>query len=173
MEGNFALENEQENEFMAVKQWLGAIKEPSNFVRPDFDLSVKPEVQIELDYVYGIRCKDKRNNIFMYKDNLYYFAAALGIQLDFKENTQKFFNQHTDDIISMAVHLDKQIAATGQLGPKPTVHIWDLNTMQPVMALKQGVIKGIESLSFSPSGNKLVAICIDDNHMTVGFDLTK
>lgn len=41
------------------------------------------------------------------------------------------------------------------------------------MALKQGVIKGIESLSFSPSGNKLVAVCIDDNHMTVGFDLTR
>lgn len=44
MEGDFALENEQDNEFMAVKPWLGAIKEPSSFVRPDFDLSVKPEL---------------------------------------------------------------------------------------------------------------------------------
>lgn len=71
---------------MAVKPWLGAIKEPSNFVRPDFDLSVKPELQIDLDYVYGIRCKDKRNNLFFLKENLYYFAAAVGVKLDYKEN---------------------------------------------------------------------------------------
>lgn len=111
--------------------------------------------------------------MYFFKQKLYYFAAALGIQLDYSENTQQFFNQHTDDIISMAVHEDKQIAATGQIGPKPAIHIWDMNTMQSVAVLKQGVIKGIESLSFSPSGNKLVAVCIDDNHMTVGFEVSK
>jgi hypothetical protein len=37
--------------------------------------------------------------------------------------------------------------------------------------LKSGIIKGIESMSFSPDGSKLTCICIDDNHMVVVFDI--
>lgn len=64
---------------MAVKPWLGAIKAPSDFVKMSFDQSQAPEINIELDYMFGIRCKDRRNNLFFRNNKLLYFAAALGI----------------------------------------------------------------------------------------------
>ena len=43
--------------------------------------------------------------------------------------------------------------------------------MQILHALKGGVTKGIASLSFSVSGQKLVAACTDDSHTVASFDL--
>ena len=82
-----------------------------------------------MDYVYGIRCKDKRNNLFHYKERLFYYAAAVAVQLDYESNTQQFFNKHSDDIIAMAFDPNNQIFATGELGPKPSVYLWDPQTM--------------------------------------------
>lgn len=48
---------------MAVKPWLGAIKAPSNYISSDYNLK-KPNLEIDLEYVYGYRAKDCRNNIF-------------------------------------------------------------------------------------------------------------
>jgi len=50
---------------MAVKPWLGAIKAPSNYISTNFDQK-KPNLAIELEYVYGYRAKDCWNNIFYY-----------------------------------------------------------------------------------------------------------
>lgn len=41
---------------MAVKPWLGAIKEPTGFKMPK-NQSKPPEVTIELEYVFGYRAK--------------------------------------------------------------------------------------------------------------------
>ncbi len=71
---------------MAVKPWLGAIKAPSNFIQSQINPNKQPNIDIQLEYVYGIRCKDKRNNLFWFKDTLFYYAAALGIRLDFESN---------------------------------------------------------------------------------------
>ena len=40
------------------------------------------------------------------------------------------------------------------------------------MTLKEGIIKGIQCLKFSPDGSKIVAVCIDDNNMVVLFDVS-
>lgn len=41
---------------MAVKPWLGAIKEPSGFKNAK-DQNKPPDVTIELNYVFGYRAK--------------------------------------------------------------------------------------------------------------------
>jgi hypothetical protein len=33
--------------------------------------------------------------------------------------TQEFFNLHAEDIVSMAIHPDRDIVATGQMAGKP------------------------------------------------------
>lgn len=43
--------------------------------------------------------------------------------------------------------------------------------MELIKTLKGGIIKGVCAISFSPSGEKLSAICIDDNHMVAVFDV--
>ena len=48
--------DEKGDEFMAVKPWLGAIKEPSGF-KNSKDQNKPPDVTIELNYVFGYRAK--------------------------------------------------------------------------------------------------------------------
>lgn len=63
------------------------------------------------------------------------------------------------------------IFASGELGPRPKIHVWDSNSMLKQCTLDKGVIKGIACMAFSPKGERLVACCIDDNHMIAVFDV--
>lgn len=44
------------DEFMAVKPWLGALKEPTGYKNPKGQ-NKAPDVDIELNYVFGYRTK--------------------------------------------------------------------------------------------------------------------
>lgn len=58
--------------------------------------------------------------------------------------------------------------ATGEIGPKPSLCIWNSETMEEVVKVKgNGLIKGIQSIAFSPSGDLLACVCIDDNSTIV------
>ena len=48
-------------EFMAVKPWIGAVKEPDN--HPPVDPS-PPDCTYTLEYAYGYRCQDSRQNVY-------------------------------------------------------------------------------------------------------------
>lgn len=171
-DGFKVIEQEEENEFMAVKPWLGAIRAPSN---PSACISNEdiPSMKVELEYVFGFRSKDCRNNVIYANNRLYYNAAGLGVSLDPKSNTQLFFKEHRDDVISIAYCPTRNIFATGEIGPKPRLFIWDAKNMNQIAKLEGGVIKGIVSLAFSPSGAFLAASCIDDNHHVALFDVNK
>lgn len=68
---------------MAVKPWLGAIKEPSSYYKDPLNQSKEPPIKLELEYVHGYRAKDCRDNIkYLANGNIVYHAAAVGIILD-------------------------------------------------------------------------------------------
>lgn len=46
-----------------------------------------------------------------------YFVAATGVVYSPESHTQRFFNEHDDDILSMAQHPFESIVATGQTEP--------------------------------------------------------
>ena len=48
-------------EFMAVKPWIGAVKEPVPCPENNSDA---PDVCYNLEYAYGYRCQDSRNNVY-------------------------------------------------------------------------------------------------------------
>jgi microtubule-associated protein-like 6 len=174
--GLFAEEEvEAGDEFMAVKPWMGAIKAPSDYLGFKSSQLTKPKVDIELDYVYGYRTKDCRNNLFLdtNRDNgtvLMYHAAALGIALSVDDNTQSFLKGHKDDVISMDYHAETGLIATGELGPKPRIMIHDSRDYRNVCQLRQGVVKGVSILKFSPSGKRLAAVCINDDNSIAIFE---
>ncbi len=108
-------------EFMAVKPWIGAIAEPSNHNPAD---PSPPDVSYSLDYVYGYRCEDSRQNVyFNAQGQAVYMTAAIGVILDQSSNTQKFFgggqvdtraknvsndnDHHTDDITAITISNDR------------------------------------------------------------------
>ena len=76
------------------------------------------------NYVYGYRCGDCRDNIHYLKDpeKIVYMTASIGVVLDKKTNKQYLFGCgdqrdckkcHNDDILSIAVHPNRTIVATG------------------------------------------------------------
>jgi len=105
---------------MAVRPYLGAIMEPANHPPPN---PAQPDTRYQLEYVYGYRCADSRQNVYFNSaGQAVYMTAALGIILDQSSNTQKFFgggqvdntaknvandeNAHTDDITALTMSSD-------------------------------------------------------------------
>jgi len=76
-------------EFLAVKPWVGSVVAPSD--PPPVDKS-QPDIQYELEYVYGYRSADAKQNLhYNPEGNLVYMTACMGIILDKNNNTQTFF----------------------------------------------------------------------------------
>ena len=81
----FGLDEDEGDQFMAVKPWLGAIKEPTV---PYYKGSGKaPNVDLSLEFAHGYRTKDCRNNlIYLSEDRIAYHTAALGVMMDISKN---------------------------------------------------------------------------------------
>jgi microtubule-associated protein-like 6 len=163
-----AMEQDTSGEaFGAVKPWLGAVVAPTN--HPEQDIAA-PKLGLELDYVHGYRAQDARNNLFYNASGeVVYSSAAVGIIYNSTEHSQKFSFGHDDDIISLAVSPDRQYVATGQIGAKPAVRIWDATTGQAICTLPKSHRRGVPCLAFSPDGKQLCAVGQDANHSIAIF----
>lgn len=113
---------------MAIKPWRGACKEPRDHppINPE-----KPEQRYEIDFVYGYRCEDARQNVlYNSKKKVVYMTAALGIIFDAGTRKQLIFGGgetkkivrkqnedtldcHTDDILCLAMSNSRTLVATG------------------------------------------------------------
>lgn len=75
---------------MAVKPWLGAIKEPTEF-KQDPLLETTPSSEIELEWVHGYTNGACRNNLrYTTEGDIVYNAAALGIIYDIDKHRMHF-----------------------------------------------------------------------------------
>ena len=60
--------------------------------------------------------------------------------------------EHDDDITCLAVDPKGQYAATGQIGEKPWIIVWDTITMEVMARYNAPLTKGIKNIEFSPNG---------------------
>ena len=80
-EDEFDSDLEVGDQFMAVKPWLGAIKEPTT--EPKQAIMAPPDVHYEIDFVHGYKSDGVRQNLFYSPTGKpVYMTAALGIILD-------------------------------------------------------------------------------------------
>ena len=138
-----------------------------------------PNVDYCLNYVYGYRCADTRQNVFFNdKGQVIFMTAAVGVQLDPSSNTQKFFGggpvgpshkahdgaarQHSDDIMCLALSPDLRTAATGQVGSRPAIFAWDTTTMETKSRwqLPKGS-RGVKCIAWNRTGSRVACV---DNH---------
>lgn len=173
-EGIFALEEVGGgDQFMAVKPWVGTVKNtvPDGWKQKPTDGDV-PDATLSMSYIHGYRCHDTRNNIFFNPEGLLvYHTALVGIQLDTKANSQKFVTDNIDDIMSMACF--ENLCATGDIGPKPALVIWDNVKMATLQVYSGDLQKGIAMLAFSWDGKLLAASCMDSDNTIAVFDVQK
>lgn len=172
---------------MAVRPWIGQIAEPDNHNPVNND---KPDTRYALDYVYGYRCADTRQNVFINgQGNVCYMTAALGVVLDHNANTQLFFgggeveNQskqkrndddaHTNDIMAMDLCSHRKMCLTGQVGSSPTLFLWNAMTGEKIKKFQ--VSKGARAINACAISvdNKLIA-CVDlhNEHQVHVFDVS-
>jgi len=180
----FEVEEATGEQFMSVRPWLGQIIEPDehNPVNPD-----KPSVQYDLEYVYGYRCADSKQNVYWNNaGSAVYMTAALGVILDPQSNTQKFFGggevdntaknvandqaHHTDDVMCIRVDNARTTAVSGQVGSKPTIFTWDACTGEKKQRIKiaKGA-RGIKACAINDDG-WVAAVDLHNEHQVYVFD---
>lgn len=154
--------------FNASMAWRGAIHAPSD--EPKNDPSV-PKQNLELEWVYGYRCDDSRNNVWIDgNDNLVYPSAGVLVAYDVKAHTQKHFLGHNDDIVSLTQHpLEQNWFASGQVATivkgrscDPSVWFWNSVTNDSFQ-IKKAVKKSVRCLGISPDGQYLAAAGMDQS----------
>lgn len=163
---------------MAVKPWIGAVKEPDNAPEVNKDA---PDESYCLEYVYGYRCEDSRQNVYYNPDGkVVYMTACLGVILDQETNTQTFFgggkvdntskqvandlDHHTNDIMSLNVNScgDRCWAVSGQVGKSPPVFVWNTQTGEKRSRLKlEKAARAVAACCISSDGNYVATV---DNH---------
>uniref|UniRef100_A0A8C4H6J2 EMAP like 6 n=1 Tax=Dicentrarchus labrax TaxID=13489 RepID=A0A8C4H6J2_DICLA len=121
-----------------------------------------PGCRLRLDWVYGYRGHQCRNNLYYTAGKeVVYFVAGVGVVYNTREHSQRFYLGHNDDIISLALHPERSLVATGQVGKDPYVCVWDSFTAQTVSLLRDGHTHGIACLAFSADGQRLASVGLD------------
>jgi len=85
-----------------------------------------------------------------------YHTAALGITLEPDKNEQSYFIRHEEDIVSLAIHPNGSIAATGQMAQAGKakmieIYVWDIDTKEVKACLKgfhRRAIRHVFSIKF-------------------------
>ena len=103
------------DERMAVLPFKGQVDAswPTGY-KPPQDAGGIPQGSLKLKYAHGFRSFDTRGNLkYINQNEIAFTTAAVGVVLNKGTNTQKFFNLHQDDVVSMSIHPSKDIIATG------------------------------------------------------------
>lgn len=134
-----------------------------------------PEESLQLEYVFGYRTRDSRNNLYYTKSGkIVYPAGTVGIVHDTKTNTQRFFHgSHKEDITALAMHPNGRTVATGDVVTHDDgcyVFIWDSEAPEDkskTIQLRIGDKKlgrGVADTEFSGDGKYLTVIAMDADH---------
>jgi WD40 repeat protein len=157
--------NEEQFESMELTSKYSVICPPSN---PKVADDSPPNLDTRLEYVHGVRISDCRQNIRYNNDgNLVFISVTVGIVFSRAEQSQLVYTGHNKALISFDVDGSGSLAASGEQGSSPEVHIWDARTASEIAQFKNLHKRGVGSIAFAPSGEYLVTMGMDMMHSIV------
>ncbi|XP_066947600.1 echinoderm microtubule-associated protein-like 2 isoform X37 [Macrobrachium rosenbergii] len=140
--------------------------------------SSSPPAKLKLEWVYGYRGRDCRNNVYQLPTGeIVYFVAAVVVLYNVEDQMQRHYLGHTDDIKCLAVHPNKLLIATGQTAghdrrdARPHIRVWDsvsLNTLH-VIGISD-IERSVACLAFSKADGGSLLVAVDeapDHNMSV------
>ena len=153
-----------------TKPWLLSTVPPTTWETNKPERDEAPEATLELEYVYGYRTRCCRNTLkWVSQTKAVYFAGKVGIVHDFATNTQKFFMEHSENIVSLDYDKKRKIVATGQQ-TLACICVWDIETQKQLAKLGGFHKKAVVSVSFSDNGKYLASVGLDDHHTVAVYD---
>ena len=137
-----------------------------------------PSSSLTLEHVHGFSGKiaTSTNALWLKSGEIVFPASAAVVIMDTQSNTQRFFLEHDDDVMALAVHPKADIVASGQLSRKAFVLVYDVTQSNPdgitfINELSLGVnSRGVKCLDFSPDGELLLSIAADPYHTVTIWD---
>lgn len=144
------------------------------------------EVAPTLAWVHGYRGHDCRQNVhFNHAGEAIYPAASVvviaGVGESGGKRRQRFFTEHTDDILCLAPHPNRIIFASGQKafasggqGKKAPLLVWDSDTRELLARLSGIHEHAVTSIAFSGGeGQRLLSSGLDGMHSVALWDWRK
>lgn len=161
--------DEEADEFLNARPWRAQIKAPSGYTKPPKNQTKPPHIRAAIDWVYGYKGYKTRNNVkYLVDGSVAYHVAGLGVIYDPATHTQRHFDRHGEEITAIAYSSDRRTIATGDLGKRPKIIVWDALSMQVIQEFRGQLQHGVKSLAFSPSGKLLAAVdSSEDNRVAV------
>ncbi|XP_033208456.1 echinoderm microtubule-associated protein-like 2 isoform X4 [Belonocnema kinseyi] len=145
-------------------------------------VSTPPHSKLKLDWVYGYRGRDCRNNLHLLPTGeIVYFVAGVVVLYNMEVHSQRHYIGHTDDVKCIAIHPNKLVVATGQVrgvdrNSMSHIRIWNSVSLTTLAVIGNGEFDGtICCLSFSKAdgGNYLCAIDETSDHNISVWDWQK
>ncbi|XP_043215504.1 echinoderm microtubule-associated protein-like 2 isoform X3 [Amphibalanus amphitrite] len=141
-------------------------------VRDEYQLTravPAPKHRLRLEWVYGYRGKDCRNNLYLLPTGeMIYFVAGVVVLHNADDQTQRHYTGHTDDVKCLAVHPNRFTIASGQCtGSAPDaqahVRVWDSVSLNTLHVLAGGELdRSAGCLAFSRVDGGVLLACVDD-----------
>lgn len=168
-------EEQAEKDAAAIKFQLRGrslnVYAPTNYSEDDHS-GEAPDRKLQLEWVFGYRGKDCRNNLYYLPSHeIVYNTAAVVVLYNPISKTQRHYTEHTDDIKCLALHPNKEIIATGQVAGhakkegKPHVRVWNALTLQTLKVVGLGTFqRGLSCIAFSVEDNGQHIVAVDDGN---------
>ncbi|TNV83122.1 hypothetical protein FGO68_gene10203 [Halteria grandinella] len=175
------------DESFSIKPYLSAIYIPDSY--KDIEKNqTPPDEKYVIDFVYGYRSEDVRQNLFYNcKKRPVYMSACLGIIYNpSKKVGNKFTREqiifgggeavdlvsrqndasldgHNDDITCLALDNERKLVATGQVGSAPLIFVWDALTAEKIsfVRLPRGS-RSVTSIGFNYNATLLACVDFSD-----------
>eukprot|EP00960_Hanusia_phi_P060400 764497-Hanusia_phi.AAC.2 len=158
------------------------------------EFSRPPPAMVELDWVHGYRsarqimepkseakkagrCLHLNNAKFVSESVIAYPASRFVVLFDFVERQQRYFAEHDNDCVCLAVGASRSVVASGQLASfeqrSPPIYVWDVASCSVLARLQGFHRQAVTALAFSPTEQFLASIGGDDMHSLAVYDWEK
>ena len=158
--------------YRVSKTWVPAQVSSKVTVADVQNSAEMPQEKLQLEYAYGIN-----SSCGMWAlDNgkVAYATAGVGVIYDPAKHEQRFYMGHDDDITCIAVDSTLTLCATGQMGKFPTVHVWKIDSRQPVCVLGNDILeRSVCALTFSQDSKWIAAVGCDNHHQLAIWDISR
>ena len=117
-----------------------------------------PNCSIEPEWVYGYQSEKSKSDLhYTSKGDIVYNVSKYVVIYSIKLHQQKVFSGHTEEILSLKLHPNKQIAASGEIGLTPKLLVWHTETRKILYSAAGFHQNGVTQLCFSSDGKILVS----------------